>query len=175
MRIENLRSEINGTRRRVVAEVSWEDSNRPALDVYFETDEPFANGLSCNPHAFLIGCCMPAMFHREKRIFIDAEVFPEVIEGVQSAMAWIRHWNYTSDFQLPRIETGPKFKVTAASKPGRAGMFFSGGIDSLAALRHNLLHFPKEHVWSIKDALIVHGLEIDDQEKFSYVVDSHQS
>ncbi|MDH4230749.1 MAG: hypothetical protein OEW04_01815 [Nitrospirota bacterium] len=172
MRIEDLRSEKNGNRNRVAATVKWEDSERSAQEVFFETTEPFVKDLSCNPDAFLIGCIMPAMFHGEKRVFLDAEVHPEIREGAVSAMCWIRQWNPSSGFQLPALETGTKFKRPATTRPRRAGMFFSGGIDSLATLRYNLLNFPEGHAWSIKDALFVYGLEIDDQEKFGYVVDS---
>ncbi|MEJ2102872.1 MAG: hypothetical protein P8X68_23310, partial [Desulfobacterales bacterium] len=46
---------------------------------------------------------------------------------------------------------------------------FSGGIDSLASFRKNRLLFPLEHPWSIKDGLLVFGLETDDINKFMHV------
>ena len=54
MKIEDLRSEKGGGRAKVAATVIWEDCDRPTHEVYFETDEAFADGLSCNPHAFLL-------------------------------------------------------------------------------------------------------------------------
>ncbi len=56
MKIENLRSEKNGSRSRIAASVTWEETDHQTLDLYFETDEEFAYGLSCNPHAFLVAC-----------------------------------------------------------------------------------------------------------------------
>jgi hypothetical protein len=57
-------------------------------------------------------------------------------------------------------------------KPARAGFFFSGGIDSFATLRANRLNFPLQHPRSIKDGLLVYGLEQDDPGLFSHVLDS---
>jgi len=74
MRINDLRSEIRNGRTRVVATVVWEDSDRPTHDLYFETEEEFASALSLNPHAFLVGCIVPAMHFGEKRVAIDAEI-----------------------------------------------------------------------------------------------------
>jgi hypothetical protein len=49
---------------------------------------------------------------------------------------------------------------------------FSGGIDSFSMLRQNRRNFPPEHPWSMRDGLVVFGLELDDPEAFSYVVKS---
>jgi hypothetical protein len=51
-------------------------------------------------------------------------------------------------------------------------MFFSGGIDSLATLRANRLNYPLEHPGSIKDCLVVYGLEVYEEEKFGHVLNS---
>jgi hypothetical protein len=172
MRIENLRSEKKGDRARVAATVSWEDCDRPTQEVYFETDEAFADSLSCNPHAFLVGCIVPAMHYGEERVFLDAEICPELREGLITAMSWLRHWYYDPDRQLVRIEAKTRSDLPTPRTPERAGFFFSGGIDSLATLRSNRLNFPLEHPGSIKDGLLVYGLEIDEPEAFEHVMSS---
>ena len=86
MRIETLRTERNEKRARIAADVVWEDCDRPPREIFFETESRFAEGLSCNPHAFLVGCIMPAMHHQEARVAIDAEVCPELLEGLTKAM-----------------------------------------------------------------------------------------
>lgn len=43
----------------MVATVIWEDTNQSDTDVYFETDAEFADSLTGNPHAFLVGCLIP--------------------------------------------------------------------------------------------------------------------
>ena len=172
MRIEDLRSEKRGDRARVAATVTWEDCDRPTHEVYFETDEAFAEGLSCNPHAFLVGCVIPAMHYGEERVFIDAEICPELRDGLITAMSLLRHWCYDPGRPLVRIEAGTRSDLPTPRPPERAGFFFSGGIDSFATLRANRLGFPLEHPWSIKDGLLVYGLELDAPEAFGHVVDS---
>lgn len=49
-------------------------------------------------------------------------------------------------------------------------MFFSGGIDSFATLRHNRLNFGEEHPGSIKDGLIVYGISDTKLDEFEQAV-----
>ena len=92
MKIENLRSAKKGNRTRVSAKVTWEDFERSPQEIYFETIGEFAVDISCNPHAFLVACTMPAMRFGEKRISIDAEICPELQEGLITAMKLICNW-----------------------------------------------------------------------------------
>ena len=52
MKIENLRSEKNGNRSKVAATVVWEDCNRPSQELYFETEEAFAERIVQDPVLF---------------------------------------------------------------------------------------------------------------------------
>jgi hypothetical protein len=174
MKIENLRSENKNSRARVVATITWEDCDRPAKEFYFETEEEFGDGLSCNPHAFLIPCALAAMHHGEERVFIDAAICPRLRDGLMTAMSWIRHWyaQLAQESKLVRIDARTQKHVSFLDKPPRAGLFLSGGIDSLATLRANRLNYPLEHPGSIKDGLIVYGLEIIKPESFQHVLSS---
>jgi hypothetical protein len=172
VKIENLRSEHENSKVRVVATISWEDCGRPTRELYFETDEKFGDGLSCNPHAFLIACTSAAMHFGEERVFIDAEICPELRDGLMTAMSWIRHWLAQSGLErkLVQIDARTQQHVLYPNKPPRAGLFFSGGIDSLATLRANRLNYPSEHPGSIKDGLVIYGLEVYEPEAFKHVV-----
>ncbi len=172
MRIEDLKTYKNGDRIRVSAEVIWEECDRPNYEMYFETDEEFKDSLSCNPHAFLIGAIIPAMHYGEKRVFIDGEICPELRNGLITVMSWFRHWFYKLGDVPIRIEAKVSSDLMFSDTPKRAGFFFSGGIDSFAALKANRLNFPLEHPWSIKDGLLVFGLEQDKPELFEYVKES---
>ena len=171
MKIENLRREKEKNRVKVAATVRWEDCDRPVQELYFETDEGFAADLSCNPHAFMLACAIPAMHYGEERIFLDAEICPELRDGLIIAMGWFHHW-FGLDFKPVRIEARIRASMPTPRTPERAGFFFSGGIDSLATLRVNRLNFPSEHPWSIKDGLLVYGLELDEPEAFEHVLHS---
>jgi hypothetical protein len=159
MKIENLRSEKTENLAKVAATVIWEDCDRPSQEIYFETTQEFAQDLTCNPNAFLTACIMPAMRHGEARISIDAEICPELRDGLITAMSWIRHWYewYEPDRKLVQIEAKTRSSLPTPRTPERAGWFCSGGIDSLATLRANRLNFPLEHPGSIKDGLFVYG------------------
>jgi len=161
VKIENFRTGRNGNRPRVTATITWEDCGLPAQELYFETEEEFGQGLSCNPHAFLVGCILPAMHHREKRIFLDAEICPELRDNLTTAMHWVRHWYYGADHDLVKIEAGTRTCLPGPRTPERAGFFFSGGIDCLATLRANRLNYPPEHPGSIRDGLLIYGQNIE--------------
>jgi len=169
MKIENLRTENHNDRARVAASVIWEDCDRPAYDLYFETDNEYADSLTCDPHAFLVGCAIPAMHHGEKRVFIDAEICPELRCGLTTALTWLRHWFYEPGRQLVRIEAGVRSGISEERHPRRAGFFFSGGIDSFATLRANRLQFPLEHPGSIRNGILIFGLEQGDPDMFEHL------
>lgn len=168
MKIDNLRHEQNGSRVRIVAEVRWEDCDRPTQEVYFEVSEEFGDALACDPHPFLVAAIMPALWYGEKRVAVDGEVCPELRAGLITAMSVIHHW-YRLPRELVHIET--KTSMHPATRiPERAGFFLTGGIDSLATLRSNRLDFSLQHPGSFKDGLAIFGLEVDDTQAFEHVV-----
>lgn len=171
MKIDRFQLEEKSDRVRASAVVTWEDCDRPAQELYFETSTEFADGFSCNPHSFLVACILPAFRFGEKRIYMDAEICPELKDGLATVMMWIRRWYYEPEKALVQIEAKKQANPLPQPKQ-RAGMLFSGGIDSLATLRANRIHYPLEHPGSIKDGLVVYGLEVDEEEKFDHVLNS---
>ena len=159
MRIESLRSEKTAPKARISATVIWEDCDRPTREIFYETDEAFAQDLTCDPHAFLVACIVPAMRHGEERITIDEAICPELHNGLMTVMGWLCKW-YGPPRQVVRIEAkgGARLPVPRAAQ--RASSFMSGGVDSLATLRTNRLDFPPEHPRFIKDCLVLHGFDI---------------
>lgn len=172
MIIHSLKSERIADRARVSAQVIWEDCERRNREIYFETHASFAEALTCNPHAFLVACAVPAMYYGEKRVSIDAEICPELHNGLLTALRWIHHWRYTHDNPPPRIEVRTKSSVSTSCVNERAGLFFSGGIDAFSVLRSNRLNFPAAHPLSIKDGLLVYGFEIYEPDVFELVFES---
>jgi hypothetical protein len=169
MKIENLRFEKRENRKRVAATVIWEDCDRPVQELYIEAGEEFAQDLSPNPHTFLTASVVPAMKHGERRIAMDAEICPELRTGLLTAMRWINHW-YGENRKPVKLETKVRTAVPAPTTPERAGFFFSGGVDALATLRMNRLSFPLEHPWSMKDGLVICGLEVEELRAYEYVI-----
>lgn len=174
MKIINLRTEKQNIRIRSCATVIWEDSGRPEQELYFETDEAFAEAITCNPHAFIVACVMPAMRFGEKRLYIDAEICPELKQGLITAMSLICNWFdwYKADSSIVKIEYRQQKHLSPPVKTPRAGFLFSGGIDSLATLRGNRIHYHPEHPGFIKDALLIYGLEVREPKDFEHVFKS---
>ena len=172
MKIENLSTEKKGGRTKVSATIVWEDIERPTHDVYFETEDRFSDSLTCDPHAFLVGCAIPAMHYGEKRVFISEKICPELIEGLEVAMSWLRAWYYKPGDGFLKIETSGLRLPSRERIPERAGFFFSGGIDSFATLKSNRMHYPPEHPRFIREGILVYGLEQDDPKLFPYVLES---
>lgn len=159
MRIADLRRVVQDDRVSVRASVRWEDCDQPDREVFIATDAAYGEDLSCSPHAFLIGCLVPAIHFGEARIRLDAEVCPSLLEGLQTAMSLLEYW-YGDRYRPIRLDVRPAREGLARARPPRAGLFLSGGVDSLAALRLNHLHYPPSHPGFVRDCLILHGFDV---------------
>ncbi len=160
MRIEDLELTERGSRVRVTATVKWEDCERPVQQIYFETEDAFKENMTfCNPHAFLVGCILPAMRYGEKRIAIDGEICPRLLSGLKVAMGFIRKWS-NGEREVLEIEAKPFSNLRETNKNATAGLFLSGGIDSVATLYLNKQNYPEQHPLSVKKCLLVHGFDI---------------
>jgi len=160
MIIEDLRSDKRENNVRFTGKVIWEDCDRPMQEIYFETSETSGVGLSCNPHAFLVACILPAMHHGERRIFINEEIDPVLLNGLCVVMNWFQNW-FASDREIVRIEARSKKKPHPPSNHRNAAIFLSGGIDSLASLRDNHLNVPIEHPWYIRHGIFIQGQNVE--------------
>ncbi len=138
--------------------VIFEDNELPEKTVFIKTNSSFADGFDVNPDAFLVGCLLPALHLGEKRLFIEGEVCPFLKEGVGVAMNILSHWTDGRYNPIP-IEAFVR-KAIAIPQPPRTGMVMSGGMDSLAALRLNRLHYPEDHPAYVRDSFFLHGFDI---------------
>jgi hypothetical protein len=144
------------------ARVIFEDCNRPEQTVYMKTPLAFAQGFGANPDAFLVGCLLPGLHLGERRIFMDQKICPFLKEGIGVAMNILSHWTKGPNgrrYSPIEIEATPRGDISILSPP-RAGMVMSGGMDSLAALRLNRLHYPKAHPGYVRDSFFLHGFDI---------------
>lgn len=170
MIIEELHREWHGDRPRVSATVIWEQSSRPSQTIYFETSARFADALSCDPHAFVLAMVVPAFHFGEERLRIDAALCPELRVGVRQALSLLNTWYYQGARTLPRIESDLLSSGGLFSGKDRSALFYSGGVDSFAALAANRHDYPKEHTGRFRDGILVYGLELDDPQAFAHVM-----
>lgn len=174
MKIQNIRSESFNDRKRITANIVWENFNRDPFDLYYETNNEFADDLEEGPHTFLTACAMPALYFGEKRIILTEGVCPKLKDGITTALNWVKKWNasrYSSTYKIPEI-VGPIHSSKKINNFNRAGFFFSGGIDALCTLHYNHRHFPQNHPAYLKDAIVVCGLEVGDENPFCHVTKS---
>ncbi len=156
MKISAPRRENSAGRARVAADVVWEDTDRPARTVYFETDERFADAIGPSPDAFLTGCIVPAVRHGERRIRIEGAVCPELHEGLRGALTVLAAWKGAEPPAI-RIEAAEGFRPPPRRDPPRTAAMFSGGVDSLYTVRRNLLDVPRDHPAAIRDGILILG------------------
>ncbi len=172
MRISELQEQRAAGTKAVSARVEWENCDRPSMEVVYRVGEKDSDALACNPHAFLVACAVPAMLRGEQRIQIEGEIHPELIHGLGVTFRTLRHW-YPELFPAapPRIEAVIK-TVKLSTAGSQAGMFFSGGLDSLTTLRSNRLALPMEHPNSVREGVFLRGLQPEVDANFHQVQQS---
>jgi hypothetical protein len=159
MRIVDLEKGRDGGQVRVKASVMWEDCDQPSREIFIAAPERFADDMAASPNAMLLGALIPALHFGERRIALDGAVCPVLKQGLSTVMGLMHHWS-NGRMQPPGLETGVHEAVPRNGRPRRAGVFLSGGIDSLVTLRLNRLRIPPGHPHSTRDGLIVHGMDI---------------
>ena len=155
MIIKNLRTEEMNKSPTIMADVIFEDNSCPNMTIHYQTSREYEDGFTLNPNVFFLACSLPAMRGSEKRIKMDAEVCPVLIEGVTVAINCLIG-SYKGSRILPTFEVNvaknKQFKL-----PERAGSFLSGGVDSMATLRHNRQLYADTHPASFKDSFYIYG------------------
>ena len=159
MRIEEFTSTVDSQTARISATVAWEDNDRPTRELYIETTPDFAEYLTIDPTPFLVAGIVPAFHHGERRLVVDSEVCPTLLDGLHEAMSWLQHW-YRPSAPLVEIEAPIEARVRARDGVLSAGSFLSGGLDSLVTLRLNKLTVPETHRASIKVCFFVYGFDM---------------
>ena len=92
MKLSDLHIRKNGDLARVVATVHFEEKNEPAKEIFIETEAAFADDLAAHPHAFAVGCLIPALYFSERRLALEEAICPRLKEGLETVMAIMHHW-----------------------------------------------------------------------------------
>jgi len=167
MRIEQIKQERVANRSRLTAHVVWEESQQAPCDVYFEAEGEFADAISYSPEAIVSAALSPALWAGERRISVEGELCPEFLDNIAVVTKTFQHW-FPQVSQTMAIEANRR--ASARNSGRRSAFFFTGGVDSLTALRANRLNFPADHPGSVKDGIIVFNLEVEDPQAFQYAL-----
>ena len=159
MRLSNLQTKKNDGLIRAVATVTFEDCGQPEQEIFIETETAYAESIFANPHAFAVGCIIPALYFGERRLALDEAVCPRLKEGLETVMVLMHHWT-GGKFQPLTIDAPLTQTALYEEKKRHAAIFLSGGMDSLAALKRIKDDYAPTHPGYPKDALLVHGFDI---------------
>lgn len=159
MRLSNLQIKKNDGLIRAVATVTFEDCGEPEREIFIETVTDFAKDIIPNPHAFAVGCIIPALYFGERRLALDEAICPRLKEGLETVMALMHHWT-RGQFRPLAIDAPLARTALHEEKNRHAAIFLSGGMDSLAALKRIRDNYAPTHPGYPKHALLVHGFDI---------------
>jgi hypothetical protein len=155
VKIGGVTVEKKGTLCVVSAGIEWEAN--PARDerLYVAVPSEFADLISPTPHAFLLTALVSAGIHGETRVRLDEPVSPLLAEGAGDALGIFSHW-----YGDPSVAIEAPHRVGSPTvPPGRgAGLFFSGGVDSLGSLQRNLELIPRDSAEAITHCINVDWL-----------------
>jgi hypothetical protein len=159
MKIGNLEKRASSGLIRASATVQFEDCGEPPKEIFIETETAFDKGFIANPHAFVVGCIIPALYFCEKRIVLEEAICPRLKEGLETVMAIMHHWT-AGEFKPLTVEAPLTRTELFRGEKRHASIFLSGGMDSLAALKQLKDNYKPSHPGYPKDALLVHGFDI---------------
>lgn len=162
MKISRLRKEPAAGGARVSARVEWEDSTRPALDLFYATETECADDLAPSPEAALTACFLPAFRRGERRVAIEGSVCPRLAESLRTTARILDAWAGTRR-PVPAIEPEKGFRAPRPRSPRRTAFFLTGGVDSTHLLWRNRRDYAAGQEDSFRDALAVFGIYAPDQ------------
>ena len=156
MRLFDLRREETADAVRVAATIAWEDSDRRPRKIWAEVAPALGPALTEELDGFAVAAAVVAQHHGERRLIVEGTLCPRLAEGLAAAARLLARW-FSAALPAPVIEssrgTAPRFPPPVP----RAGVFLSGGLDSLFAVAHNRDRYPREHPASLRDAVVLEG------------------
>lgn len=162
MHISKIAISENENTARLSAAVSYEVLEKPEQDIFFEVDIQHKNYLRAFYEPFILACFPAALFHGEKRIWVDGDLCPDLISNIRSAMLLQKRW-WKDENPLPIIEYKNDRILDLA--PHSTACLMSGGVDSLSSYCRNISLYTLKDPRRIRHAIFVYGLDVGDPNK----------
>ena len=160
MIIDGLRRDATDTEAEVSARLVWEDVDRKPQMVHFRVPRRFEGLLWTGLEPFLCAAVVPAMAAGEARIHSVEPVCPVLVEGIETAVFWLRKWYPSRYPRAAPVLSLPKLRTNLGESARATGLFLSGGVDSLYSLRRNAECIPSDHPARVRYAITVFGFDI---------------
>lgn len=160
MKVEKIRLDSYNGRPAVLANITWENSDRPSQTIHFATLDRFSDYLNPVAASYAVGCLLPAMHHGEERLLLEGELCPDLRDGLDIVSRFMRMW-YGPHLPNIRIDADDQQRPHGSSNSARAALIFSGSIDSLFSLRENKARYPEGHPAHLKDGIMVFSQNIE--------------
>lgn len=166
MIISGISKELDGDSQVWSANVLWEDSGRESKRIFVKLPASYQVESSQASNGFLLCCSLFAWQHSEERILVEGGLDPWLIANLLKAISYLNHWhNLNNQLSIESDElcrpNGTIMSNSENTRDGASALFFSGGLDSICSLVRNRLHLPLDHRLSIKQCVMVQGLDID--------------
>ena len=158
MRIGGFRAGPGTFGKRFSGTVTWEDSERPPVEIWWDIDDDLANDAAPDPNAFLAAAYVPARRHGERRIAVEGTVCPVLADGLGTIGALLRSWRSKAG-TLPAIEPADGWRAPVPREPAATAGYLTGGVDSLHLFHANRTAFPPDHPDRLTHALWIRGLD----------------
>ena len=150
--------------RAYAATVAWEDGDYPEQRLGFEVHDGAPDAGEPPADAFLAACYPLACVHGERRLRIDGDACPMLIDGLYTIHAWWESWGGMPT-SAPTIEARQSVLRRAFRAPRYGIAFLSGGVDSLHLLLRNRRLYRRSEPGYVRDALFIHGFDIGKRER----------
>ncbi len=157
MKVTNFHREA-GTEDRScsAATIHWEDNDRPPFEMRFEWNGDPRETSHREIHPFLLASILPAWRRGERRITLEGEICPRLRDGLDTAQQILSNW-YGPERKPVALEPALGFR-SYDRRLESAGLFLTGGVDSLHMLQANRSAFPPEHPAFFREAIYVSRL-----------------
>jgi hypothetical protein len=159
MIIRDLASAESADGRIESASVAFEEEDFPPQRLLFAIGEGAGEIGEPSADAFLAAAYPLAAVHGERRVFIEGEPCPMLIEGLRTVHAWWADWGGMPE-PAPVIETPPRRRRENRGGERRGVAFLSGGVDSVHMLMRNRKTYRQGDSAYIRDMLFIHGFDI---------------
>jgi hypothetical protein len=152
MQITGLSAERTASGLRLSGRFRAEESG-VVEQVDFDVEGDAAELADPAPEAFALIGALAALRAGERRVRIEGKLCPRFRDDTRLALRLLHTWYGNPE---PVLEATAGFAAREPPSP-RAGLFLSGGVDSVSALRANRLSFSPDHPSAFRDALFVVG------------------